>query len=54
MTLGHECEALNTMNNSMLWMTRAAPGRDLNDMDAMNGLRLGMIQTTRDPMSSIT
>ena len=36
MTMGRELRALDDMNNSRLWMTRATQGRELKALDAMN------------------
>ena len=40
MTEGHELKALDAMNNSSLWMTRATPSDELKALDAINILKL--------------
>ena len=40
MTQAHELRALDTMNNSRLWLTIMTLGCELSDLDAMNNSRL--------------
>ena len=43
MTHGHKLRALDTINNSRLWLTRKALGHELRALKAMNNSKLWTI-----------
>ena len=51
MTLGRELKALDSMNNSELWMACSTLGHDLKVLDAMNNSKLLIMCMTGGLMS---
>ena len=51
MTLGRELKALDSMNNSELWMACSTLGHDLKALDAMNNSKLLIMCMTGGLMS---